>query len=47
MKYAEKGTRIDDLKLILERVAGVATLFDGVPVCPSFHTTLSIALPAL
>jgi hypothetical protein len=28
MKYADKGERIDDLKLILERVTEVATLFD-------------------
>ncbi len=29
MKYADNGERIDDLKLILERVSEVATLFDG------------------
>lgn len=29
MKFAEKGTRIDDLKAILERVTSVATLFDS------------------
>lgn len=28
MKYADNGERIDDLKLILERVADVSTLFD-------------------
>lgn len=28
MKYAEGGSRIDDLKVILQRVAEVATLFD-------------------
>ena len=28
MKYAENGSRIDDLKVILQRVAEVATLFD-------------------
>lgn len=28
MKYADNGERIDDLKLILERVSEVATLFD-------------------
>jgi len=28
MKYAESGARIDDMKVILERVTEVATLFD-------------------
>ena len=28
MKYAENGARIDDMKVILERVTEVATLFD-------------------
>lgn len=28
MKYAEDGSRIDDLKVILQRIAEVATLFD-------------------
>ena len=33
MKYAEDGSRIEDLKVILQRVAEVATLFDedGMP----------------
>lgn len=29
MKFAEKGTRIDDLKAIIERVTSVTTLFDS------------------
>lgn len=28
MKYAENGSRIDDMKVVLERVTEVATLFD-------------------
>lgn len=28
MKYAENGSRIDDLKMVLERVTEVATLLD-------------------
>ncbi len=28
-QFAEKGTRIDDLKAILERVTAVSTLFDA------------------
>jgi hypothetical protein len=36
MKYADNGERIDDLKLILERVSEVATLFDedGISIRP-------------
>ena len=29
MKYAENGSRIDDMKVVLERVTEVATLFDA------------------
>ena len=29
MKYAENGSRIDDMKVVLERVTEVATLFDS------------------
>lgn len=33
MKYAENGARIDDMKVILERVTEVATLFDDDGRC--------------
>ena len=39
MQFAEKGTRIDDLKAIIERVTSVTTLFDrcapGILTCTS------------
>ena len=39
LQFAEKGTRIDDLKAIIERVTSVTTLFDrcapGAQDCPS------------
>ena len=38
MKYAEEGSRIEDLKVILQHVAEVATLFDddGKPCLLTF-----------
>lgn len=35
MKYAENGSRIDDMKVVLERVTEVATLFDADGTEPS------------
>ena len=39
MKYAESGARIDDLKMILQRVTEVATLLDedGTPMLTVHH----------
>lgn len=42
MKYAENGSRIDDMKVVLERVTEVATLFDedGTrQLACQYHTT--------
>ena len=43
MKYAENGARIDDLKMILQRVTEVATLLDEDGES-SFPAMLSCAL---
>lgn len=52
MKYAENGSRIDDMKVVLERVTEVATLFDAdgtkhsiAPVWCCMHTTLMCVHP--
>jgi len=40
MKYAESGARIDDMKVILERVTEVATLFDDDGMSNSLSTPM-------
>ena len=52
MKYAENGSRIDDMKVVLERVTEVATLFDAdgmkhsIAVWCCLHTTLMCVHPS-
>ena len=52
MKYAENGSSIVDMKVVLERVTEVATLFDAdgkkhsiAPVWCCMHTTLMCVHP--